>query len=138
MTTRRSLMATPSVSMAVVCDSSSVPGLAGIGRAKQVAAQTEREQALAADRHQSEEAALVGRRQRAPARAAIVGAIELTALGRDVQAVADAHDAIQVVVGRQVSFVGRSPRRSALRAGGGANLALDQWRPPSLVVKYAP
>ena len=56
--------------------------------------------------HQAEEAAFVGRGKRAPARAPVVGAIELAALGRDVQAIADAHDAVQVIVRRQLAFVG--------------------------------
>ena len=52
----------------------------------------EGQQAFAANRHQAEEAALVWRRQDAPAGAAIVRAIQLAALGRDVQAVAHAND----------------------------------------------
>ena len=109
----------------MVCESSCVPGLAGIGRAEQVAAQAEREQAFAADRHQSEEAAFVGRRQLAPARAAVVGAVQLPAFGRDVQPVADAHDAIEVVVRRQRRLFVRGRFAVAAPArGGGANLAL--------------
>ena len=83
------------------------PGLARVRRAKQVAAQPEGQQTFAADRHQSEETAFIGRWQDAPGRATIVGAIQLAAFGRDVQPVADANDAIEVIVGRQLTLVGR-------------------------------